>query len=61
VNSKGSGKSTPTLPPLLVTEPLPHLKWFGRESSDLPQFMLDDMVERAQWERIEGETQRACA
>jgi hypothetical protein len=54
------GTSVPTLPPLLVTKPLPQLRWFGLESMDVPQFMLDDMEERARWERIEGETQWAC-
>jgi hypothetical protein len=35
------------------------LKWFGPESLDVPQFMLDELEEGTQWEKIEGETHQA--
>jgi hypothetical protein len=50
-----------TLSPLLVAKPLALLSLFGPESLDFPQFMLYEMEERTQWERIEAETQWACA
>jgi hypothetical protein len=37
------------------------LKWFSPESSDIPQFMLDELEEGTEWEKIEGETHRASA
>jgi hypothetical protein len=61
MNHEGSERTTPTPPPHLVAKLLPLLSWFGPESLDVPQFMLDVLDDCAWWDRIEGETRRAYA